>query len=114
MMIASSSAGDPYATAAALDRALRSGSAPGFGGAAPSDDAPPDAGPDVVVSLSGGASAPPSTYDASGRMAGAPTPGDMGADAPDSMARATESDGGDDATGAPSDAGAAQDAAVPA
>ena len=114
MMISSPSAGDPYAAAAALDRTLRSGTVPGSDGASPSDDGPPDAGPDVVVSLSRGASSAPSTYDASGRMAGAPTLDDMGANAPDSMARATESDDGTEVTDAPADASADQDAAVPA
>lgn len=95
MMISSPSAGDPYAAAAALDRQLRSsGSAVAD---APSDSAEPDSGPDVVVTLSRGSSAP-STYNASGKLSGSPTLDDMGANAPDSLARAVESDGGDDAT----------------
>ena len=92
MMI--SPAANPYAAAAALDRQLRGTGAPD---AAPSDSAPPDGGPDVVVTLSQGASAAPSTYDASGRMPGAPSLDDLGANAPDSMAQATESDDGGDA-----------------
>ncbi len=123
MMISSPSGGDPYAAAAALDRALRSNTGPGADGGPPSDGSPLQSGPDVVVSLSGGASSPPATYDASGRMGGAPTLDDMGANAPDSMAHATESDGSggtSDATGAAStpaaadNASADQDAAVPA
>ena len=129
MMISSPSAGDPYAAAAALDRALRSGHGDDGGDAAPSSaDASPDAGPDVVVTLSGGAPASPATYDASGRMAGAPTLDDLGANAPDSLAHASESHGGDDGDGeasapdtataspasAPADAPADQDTAVPA
>ena len=121
MMISSPSASDPYAAAAALDRALRSNA--GADGGPPSSDSPPQSGPDVVVSLSSGAAAPPATYDASGRMGGAPTLADMGANAPDSMARATESggDGGAPDTTATASAPAAadaatvdQDAAVPA
>ena len=101
MMI--SPAANPYAAAAALDRQLRS---PGPPDDASSDSGTPDGGPDVVVTLSQGASPPPSTYDASGKLAGAPTLDDLGANAPDSMARATESqDGDDDATSAdPADA----------
>ena len=120
MMISSPSAGDPYAAAAALDRALRFGPGPGGDAASPSGDAPPDSGPDVVVSLSQGASAPPATYDASGRMGGAPTLDDLGANAPDSLAHASESYGADappDATSAPAatgDASVDQDAAIPA
>lgn len=106
MMI--SPAANPYAAAAALDRQLRS---PGPPGDASSDDGTPDGGPDVVVTLSQGSSAPPSTYDASGRLPGAPTPDDLGANAPDSMARVTESrddgnDSDDDATSADSTAAA--------
>jgi hypothetical protein len=127
MMIASPSAGDMYARAAALDRALRSGGSEDGGDAAtPADATPPDAGPDVVVSLSGGASSPPATYDASGRMGGAPTLDDLGANAPDSLAHATESHGDASAadasdtpdatstTAAPAAVPADQDAAVPA
>lgn len=101
MMI--SPAANPYAAAAALDCQLRS---PGPPGDASSDDGTPDGGPDVVVTLSPGASAPPSTYDASGKLPRAPTLDDLGANAPDSMARAAESqdDDGDDATSADSTA----------
>lgn len=103
MMI--SPAANPYAAAAALDRQLRS---PGPPGDASSDNGRPDGGPDVVVTLSPGASAPPSTYDASGKLPGAPTLDDLGANAPDSMAQAKESqdDGDDDATSAGSTAAA--------
>jgi hypothetical protein len=103
MMI--SPAANPYAAAAALDRQLRS---PGPPGDASSDNGRPDGGPDVVVTLSPGASAPPSTYDASGKLPGAPTLDDLGANAPDSMAQAKESqdDGDDDATSADSTAAA--------
>jgi len=91
MMI--SPAANPYAAAAALDRQLRS---PGPSDDASSDSGPPDGGPDVVVTLSQGASAPPSTYDASGKLAGAPDP----------VAKASEpDDGGDDATSADATAG---------
>jgi hypothetical protein len=103
MMI--SPAANPYAAAAALDRQLRS---PGPPDDASSDSGTPDGGPDVVVTLSQGASAPPSTYDASGKLAGAPTLDDLGTNAPDSMAQATESldGGGHDATSADSTAAA--------
>jgi len=109
MMI--SPAANPYAAAAALDRQLRS---PGSPDDASTDDGPPDGGPDVVVTLSQGASPPPSTYDASGRMPGAPSLDDLGANAPDSMAQASESDdGGDTDTGATSaDAGVDSTAAA--
>ncbi len=116
MMISSPSATDPYAAAAALDRALRSNRGPGADGGPPGDASPLQSGPDVVVSLSQGASAPSATYDASGRM---------GANAPDSTAHSSEADDDTDApdatgsTSAPAanaDATAAsdQDAAVPA
>ena len=119
MMISPPSAGDPYAAAAALDRQLRSPD--GDAGAASSDSVTLESGPDVVVTLSRGSSSP-GTYDASGKLSGAPTLDDMGANAPDSMAHATESDAGasaPDATSASppaSDASADvdQDAAVPA
>ncbi len=120
MMISSPSAGDPYAAAAALDRALRSDPGPGADGGPPSGDSPLQSGPDVVVSLSSGASSPPATYDASGRMGGAPTLEDMGANAPDSMAHATETYNSTDAPASASAPAAAdassvdQDAAVPA
>ena len=108
MMI--SPAANPYAAAAALDRQLRS---PGPPGDASSDSGTPDGGPDVVVTLSQGASAPPSTYDANGKLPGAPTLDDLGANAPDSMAQATESrDGDDDATSADSTAAATSPASA--
>ena len=129
MMISSAGASDPYAAAAALDRQLRSSNFDP--GDSSSDSSAPDASPDVVVTLSKSSSSSPSTYDASGKMAGAPTLDDMGANAPDSLAKATESHGDDDAdsdaTSASSstsasassdassaDASADEDAAVPA
>ena len=93
MMISSAGASDPYAAAAALDRRLRSSNFDP--GDSSSDSSTPDASPDVVVTLSKGSSST-STYDASGKMAGAPTLDDMGANAPDSLAKATESQGDDD------------------
>ena len=125
MMISSAGASDPYAAAAALDRQLRSSSFDP--GDSSSDGSTPDASPDVVVTLSKGSSSSPSTYDASGKMSGAPTLDEMGANAPDSLAKATESHGDDDsdpdATSASSstsaddssaDASVDEDAAVPA
>ena len=106
MMI--SPAANPYAAAAALDRQLRS---PGPSDDPSSDGGTPDGGPDVVVTLSRGAAAPPSTYDASGKLAGAPTLDDLGANAPDSMAKASESEeGGDETTSADSTATSAPNA----
>ncbi len=109
MMISSPAGGDPYAAAAALDRALRSDNSDGSDALASATETRTlDAGPDVVVSLSQGVSVP-STYNASGRMSGAPTLDDMGANGPRSMAHATESTDGVDATsasGGPADAGA--------
>ena len=109
MMI--SPAANPYAAAAALDRQLRS---PGPPDDASSDSGTPGGGPDVVVTLSQGATAPPSTSDASGKLPGAPTLDDLGANTPDSMAQATESrDGGDDdATSADSTAAATSPASA--
>jgi hypothetical protein len=112
MMIAPASAGDVSA-AAALDRPPR---APA-GDDSSTEDPAPDASPDVVVTLSRG-SAAPATYDASGRMAATPTLDDLGANAPDSLAHASESvrvspapdDAPDDAPPADVD----QDAAVAA
>lgn len=57
--------------------------------------------------------------DASGKLSGTPTLADMGANASDSLARATEADGGNDATTASDGAddvpvGADEDAAVAA
>ncbi len=125
MMISSVGASDPYAAAAALDRQLRSSNFDP--GDSSSDDGTPDASPDVVVTLSKGSSSSPSTYDASGKMSRAPTLDEMGANAPDSLAKATESDGDDDSdpdvtsasssTGtstSPDDASVDEDAAVPA
>ena len=119
MMISPPSADDPYAAAAALDRQLRSPG--GDAESASSDSVTLESGPDVVVTLSKGSSSP-STYNASGKLSGAPTLDDMGANAPDSMAHATESDAGaftPDATSASSGASDAnadvgQDAAVAA
>ena len=119
MMISPAGASDPYAAAAALDRQLRASSSDL--GDASSADSTQDSGPDVVVTLSKGTTSPsPSTYDASGRMSGAPTLADLGADAPDSMAKATESDGDGGASGTSNaasptaDASADEDAAVAA
>ena len=93
MMIPSPCAGGPYAAAAALDRALRSD-----GGAASATESPTlAASPDVVVTLSQGMPAP-STYDAAGRMSGAPTLDDLGANGPGSLERATESTRADEKT----------------
>ena len=77
----------------------------------------PAAGPDVVVTLRQGPASAPSTYDASGRMAGGgPTLDDWGANAPDSLAKATESVDGGDATSNAGDspASVAKDATVAA
>lgn len=120
MMIQSAAASGPVALATAPGSAPRS----------PRGDASGStASPDVVVTLSQGASAP-DTYNASGRFAGQPTLEDMGANAPDSLAKATESSGNGasaDSSGATSDgssanataaagadANAGQDAAVAA
>ena len=97
MMISPAGANDPYAAATALDRQLRSPS----GDAGASSDGAADASPDVVVTFSQGASAP-ATYDASGRLPGAPTLDDLGANRPDSLARATEAVGGAAESDAPS------------
>jgi hypothetical protein len=118
MMISSPSAGDPYAAAASLDRALRSGNEGGDADASASESTTLDASPDVVVTLSQGLSSP-TTYNAAGRMSGRPTLDDLGANGPGSLVHATESaDDGDatssasDATNADADADA--DTAVPA
>jgi len=103
MMVSTPAAGAPYAAAAALDRALRSGNADG-GDASASESQTLAGGPDVVVTLSQGVS-PPSTYGPSGRMGGTPTLDELGANGPHSMAKATESAGTDNAS-APADAGA--------
>ncbi len=115
MMISPAGASDPYAAAAALDRQLRSSG--NDSGDASSGSVTLESGPDVVVTLSkGSASRSPSTYDASGRMPGAPTLDDLGANAPDSMAHATESHGDVDASsgagGATSGASGLDDAGV--
>jgi hypothetical protein len=112
MMIQSAAASDPSARAGSLDSARRPP------GAAAGDDSSGGganaASPDVVVTLGQGAPAA-ATYNASGRFAAQPTLDDMGANAPDSLAKATESTG-DDANADAPDAGvkADQDAAVPA
>ncbi len=90
MMIPPTAAGDLYGAAAALDRQLRSSSSDS--GDAPPDAATADAGPDVVVTLGKGPPSP-ATYDASGKLTGAPTLDDLGANAPDSLAHASESIG---------------------
>lgn len=86
-MMISPAGASPYAAAAALDRQFRQDAR------APADDAagtPTDGGPDVVVTLGQGAAAS-STYDATGRLAGAST-----ASSPDDV---DDDDGGnDDAT----------------
>lgn len=94
MMIQSPIAGARYASAAALDRELRSGTDKPEDAEGATDDTSSEASPDVVVTLSRGASSP-STYDASGRMAGPPTLDDLGANGAHSMAHASESDGDD-------------------
>ncbi len=106
MMISPAGASDPYAAAAALDRQLRSSG--NDSGDASSGSVTLESGPDVVVTLSKGSASPsPSTYDASGRMPGAPTLEDMGANAPDSMAKASESHRDDDASSTASSASGA-------
>jgi hypothetical protein len=123
MMIQSPAASDPVARTASLQQGRRTSDATtGDASAAP-------ASPDVVVTLSHGASAP-DTYNASGRLDAHPTLDEMGANAPDSLAKASESSGNDakaDSSSATSDASSAaapagsgadakagQDAAVPA
>lgn len=122
MMISSPGASDPYA-AAALSRPSQASSSDSSDSGDPSSGGSVvAAGPDVVVTLGQGSPAA-STYDASGRMSGAPSLDDLGANAPDSSAQATESDGQDsaDPTSAPdspqassSGANVGQDAAVAA
>ena len=96
MMISSaaaSGANDAYAAAAALDRQLRAGSSdPGDAG---SDSGTVASGPDVVVTLGQGTPPGSSTYDASGKMSGGMSLDQLGANAPDSLAKADESDGDD-------------------
>ena len=101
MMISPTGPSALYACAAALDRQLRTSSDDAAGDAA-SASAPADSGPDVVVTFSKGASTP-ATYDASGKLPGAPTLDDLGANQPDSLARATEAVA-DDADAGTSDA----------
>ncbi len=108
MMISPTGASDPYGAAAALDRRLRASS--DDAGDSPSDGAS-DASPDVVVTFSKGASSP-ATYDASGKLSGAPTLDDMGANAPDSLAHATESTHDDADAGASDAASGSADAAA--
>ena len=115
MMISSPAAGDPYAAAAALDRSLRAAAA-ATGADAPddsssdssSDSSPVASGPDVVVTL-GKSSPSPATYNASGKLDGTMSLGELGANGSHSMAKADEADGsadddggdaGTDATGA--------------
>ena len=107
MMISPTGASDVYAAAAALDRQLRSSS--DDAGDAMSGSAPGDSGPDVIVTFSQRASTP-ATYDASGKLSGAPTLEDLGADKPDSLAQATEVVS-DDADAGESDATTGSDAA---
>lgn len=100
MMIPPPSAGDPFQAAAALNRAQRSCPAPAD--ASQSDSSGGESGPDVVVTL-GKPSGASGTYDKSGKMSAAPSLDDMGANAPDPLAMASDSG---DAT--------ASDAAAPA
>jgi hypothetical protein len=105
MMISSPAAGDPYAAAAALDRSLRAAVA-ATGTDAPddsssdssSDSTPVASGPDVVVTL-GKSSPSPATYNASGKLDGTMSLGELGANGPHSMAKADEADGSDDDSG---------------
>lgn len=110
MMISPTGASDVYAAAAALDRQLRSSS--DDAGDAASGSAPDDSGPDVVVTFSQRASTP-ATYGASGRLSGAPTLDDLGANKPDSLAQATEAVA-DDADADASDATTGSEAAAAA
>ena len=107
MMISSPATSDPYAAAAAPDRSLRAAAA-ATGADAPddssSDSTPVASGPDVVVTL--GKSAPsPATYNASGKLDGTMSLGELGANGPHSMAKADETDGSAD-TNATSASGA--------
>ena len=96
MMISSPGASEPYAAAAALSRPSQSSGSDSSGSGDSSDGSVVASGPDVVVTLGQGSS-PASTYNASGKMSGAPTLGDLGANAQDSSTKATESDGADSA-----------------
>ena len=99
-MMISPAGGDPYAAAAALDRQLRS---PSNSNDSPSDNgASPDAGPDVVVTLSQGTASSPASYGPPGRFSGRPSLEDMGANASDSLVHATESSDDDDSSSAAS------------
>ena len=97
MMISSPGASDPYAAAAALSRPSQSSASDSSGsGDSSSDSSVVASGPDVVVTLGQGSPAA-STYNASGKMPGAPTLDDLGANAQDSSTKAAESDGADSA-----------------
>ena len=96
MMISSPGASEPYAAAAALSRPSQSSGSDSSGSGDSSDGSVVASGPDVVVTLGQG-SPVASTYNASGKMSGAPTLGDLGANAQDSSTKATESDGEDSA-----------------
>ena len=96
MMISSPGASDPYAAAAALSRPSQSTGSGSSDSGDSSDSSVVASGPDVVVTLGQGSPAA-STYDASGKMSGAPTLDDLGANAQDSSTKATESDGADSA-----------------
>jgi len=119
MMISSPGASDPYAAAAALSRPSQPSSSDSSGSGDSSSSASVVAsGPDVVVTLGQGSPAA-STYNASGKMSGAPTLDDLGANAHDSSTKATESDGEDsaDPTSAASTAsasGSSDDSSTPA
>ena len=93
MMISSAGASDPIAAAAAFDRPSRA-STDATGEPTP-DTGVVAANPDVVVTLGQGTPPGSSTYDASGKMSGGLTLQQLGADAPDSLAKADESDGDD-------------------
>ena len=117
MMIPSVGASDPCAAAAAIDRPSRA--AGSDTGAATPDASLVAAGPDVVVTLGQGTPPGSSTYDASGRMSAPMTLDDLGANAPDSLAKTGESDDDDAATptastAAPDNAGDSVDTDVPA
>ena len=96
MLISSPGASEPYAAAAALSRPSQSSGSDSSGSGDSSDGSVVASGPDVVVTLGQGSPAA-STYNASGKMSGAPTLGDLGANAQDSSTKATESDGEDSA-----------------
>jgi hypothetical protein len=112
MMISAPSAGDPYSAAAALERQLRTPATDADAGGVSSDGGAADASPDVVVTLSSGPSSP-ATYNAAGKFAATPTLDDTGANAPDSLAHASESVTDDPTPSTPAPADADQEA-VPA